>query len=206
MNMGLVASTGRHTAFDADVVFHEFMHGVSNRLVGGPLDQSSLEALQSTGLNEGCSDYVAYTINSTTVVGAWVTNRPGGIRKFRYDSDFPDDFGDLGTGRYTGEEHNIGEIWCATLMEMNRDIGEKLGVQLVVDALKLSPVNPRFLELHDSILAALDAMLNSGQLDSGEHSEARNGIWTAFAKFGMGPNARSNGASLSGIVADFTTP
>src|SRR5207247_5010090 len=34
MNMGLVTSTGRHTALDSSVVFHEFTHGLSNRLVG----------------------------------------------------------------------------------------------------------------------------------------------------------------------------
>jgi hypothetical protein len=80
-------------------------------------------------------------------------------------------FGKLGTGRYTGflpdgrrHPHPIGEIWCATLMEMNRNIGAELGVQLVVDALKLSPTNPSFLEMRDSILAALDAMLTAGEL------------------------------------------
>jgi extracellular elastinolytic metalloproteinase len=31
-------------------------------------------------------------------------------------------------------------------------------------------------------------------------------LWETFARFGMGPKARSNGASLSGIVADFETP
>jgi extracellular elastinolytic metalloproteinase len=206
MVMGLVASTGRHTAFASDVVFHEFTHGVTNRLVGGPNDESSLEAPQSRGMGEGWSDYIACTINDTTVVGSWVTNRPGGIRGFPYDSNFEDNFGDLGTGRYTGEEHAIGEIWCATLMEMNRNIGADLGVQLVVDALKLSPTNPSFLEMRASILAALDAMLTASKLSSDEHSEARSGIWTAFAKFGMGPGARSTGASLSGIVADFDTP
>src|SRR6185436_967023 len=35
MNMGLVSSTNRHTAFDSSVVFPEFTHGVTNRLVGG---------------------------------------------------------------------------------------------------------------------------------------------------------------------------
>jgi extracellular elastinolytic metalloproteinase len=207
MTMGLVATTGRHTAFDSDVVFHEFTHGVTNRLVGGPNDEASLEAPQPHGMGEGWSDYIACTINNTTVVGPWVTNRPGGIRKFAYDSDFQDNFRDLGTGRYIEEnEHDIGEIWCATLMEMNRNIGADLGVQLVVDALKLSPTNPSFLEMRDSILAALDGMLTAGKLSADEHSEARSGIWTAFAKFGMGPGARSNGASLSGIVADFDTP
>jgi extracellular elastinolytic metalloproteinase len=205
MNMGLVSSTNRHTAFDSTVVFHEFMHGVTNRLVGGPLNTQALEAAQSGGMGEGWGDYVACTINDTTVVGAWVVNRAGGIRAFPYDVNFPDDFGDVGKGRYT-EVHNIGEIWCATLLELNRQIGKALGVQLVVDALKLSPANPSFLDMRDSILSALDNKLAAGQLSSGEHSAARDGFWEAFAKFGMGPGASSNGASLSGVVADFMKP
>jgi len=205
MNMGLVTSTNRHTAFDSSVVFHEFMHGVTNRLVGGPMNIRALEAPQSGGMGEGWSDYIACTINNSTVVGVWVVNRAGGMRGFPYDSNFPDNFGDLGTGRYT-EVHNIGEIWCATLMEMNRRIGATLGMQLVVDALKLSPANPSFLDMRDSILAALDNKRAAGQLSSNEHATARRGIWETFAKFGMGPGARSNGASLSGIVADFNTP
>ena len=205
MNMGLVTSTNRHTAFDSSVVFHEFTHGVTNRLVGGPLNVRALDAPQSSGMGEGWGDYIACTINDTDVVGDWVVNRPGGIRAFRYNSSFPDHFGKLGTGRYT-EEHNIGEIWCAALMEMNRRIGKLLGVQLVVDALKLSPANPSFLDMRDAILKALDDKLSAGQLTTTQHAEARQGIWLAFAKFGMGPNARSSGASLSGIVADFTVP
>ncbi|WKZ19302.1 MAG: M36 family metallopeptidase [Candidatus Jettenia sp. CY-1] len=205
MNMGLVTSTDRHTAFDSSVVFHEFMHGVTNRLVGGPMNVSALEAPQSSGMGEGWGDYTACTINNTTVVGAWVVKKAGGIRGFPYDSNFPDTFADVGKGRYT-EEHNIGEIWCATIMEMNRKIGAILAVQLVVDALKLSPANPSFLDMRDSILTALDKKHAAGQLSSGEHSTAKNGIWSVFAKFGMGPNAKSYGASLSGIVADFKTP
>lgn len=205
MNMGLVTATGRHTAFDSSVVFHEFMHGVTNRLVGGPLDTRALDAPQSEGMGEGWGDYIACAINNTEVVGSWVVNQPLGIREFRYDSSFPDDFGNLGKGRYN-EEHNIGEIWCATLMEVNRKIGKTLAVQLVVDALKVSPANPSFLDMRDAILKTLDNKLAAGQLTAGEHGNARNGIWTAFAKFGMGPAARSNGASLTGIVPDFNKP
>ncbi len=204
MRMGLVTSTNRHTAFDSSVVFHEFMHGVTNRLVGGPMDDRALEAPQSGGMGEGWGDYIACTIDNTTVVGAWVVDDRTGIRQFPYDSNFPDDFGKLGTGRYD-EVHNIGEIWCATLMEMNRKIGVPLGVQLVVDALKLSPANPSFLDMRDAILAALSDMLEAG-LTASAHAAAQSGIWAAFAKFGMGPGARSNGASLSGIVADFNVP
>ena len=205
MNMGLVSSTNRHTAFDSSVVFHEFTHGVTNRLVGGPANDRALEAPQSGGMGEGWSDYIACTINSAKVVGDWVVNDPAGIRDFPYDNNFPDHFGKLGTGRYN-EEHNIGEIWCATLMEMNRNLGANLGVQLVVDALKLTPANPSFLDARDAILAALDALRQAGKLTSGQFDTARDGIWRAFAKFAMGPAAQSNGASLSGIVGDFNVP
>ncbi|QQS46363.1 MAG: M36 family metallopeptidase [Acidobacteriota bacterium] len=205
MNMGLVSSTNRHTAFDSSVVFHEFTHGVSNRLVGGPADDRALEAIQSGGMGEGWSDYIACSINDATVVGNWVVNDPGGIRGFPYDSNFPDHFGKLGTGRYN-QVHNIGEIWCATLMEMNRKIGKVLGLQLVVDGFKLTPANPSFLDARDAILRALEGKRSAGQITQAEYDAARKGIWEAFAKFGMGPNARSNGATLSGIVADFNVP
>lgn len=205
MNMGLVTSTNRHTAFDSSVVFHEFMHGVTNRLVGGPMNDRALEAPQSGGMGEGWGDYIACTINNSTVVGSWVVNQTDGIRGFPYTSNFPDTFAKIGTGRYD-EVHNIGEIWCAILMEVNRKIGKKLGVQLVIDALKLSPANPSFLDMRDAILAALENKLTAGQLTANEHATVRQALWSVFARFGMGPNARSNGASLSGIVADFQPP
>jgi extracellular elastinolytic metalloproteinase len=206
MRLGLFTNTGRHTALDSSVVYHEFTHGLTNRLVGGPQNASALQAPQSRGMGEGWSDYIACTVNDTTVVGAWLVDRPGGIRGFRYDG-FPDDFGDLGTGRYAGQApHPIGEIWCAALLEMNRRIGRDLGVQLVIDALKLTPANPSFLDGRDALLRALDNMRASGRLTASQHHTATRGFWRVFARFGMGPTARSDGAQLTGIVADFTMP
>jgi extracellular elastinolytic metalloproteinase len=169
------------------------------------MDARALEDPQSGGMGEGWGDYFACSIIGATVVGDWVTNRQGGIRTFPYDSNFPDDFSDLGTGRYS-QVHNIGEIWCATLMEVNRAIGRELAMQLVVDALKLSPTNPSFLDMRDAMLAALDDKRDAGQLSAQEHARARDGIWAVFARFGMGPNASSNGAALTGIMADFNPP
>jgi extracellular elastinolytic metalloproteinase len=125
---GAVTSTNRHTAMDSSVVFHEYTHGLTNRLVGGPMNDAALDAPQSSGMGEGWSDYVACTINNTEVVGDWVVNNPDGIREFHYDSNFPDNFGNIGTGRYD-EEHNIGEIWCAILMEMKQKVGKELSLQ-----------------------------------------------------------------------------
>jgi extracellular elastinolytic metalloproteinase len=220
MNMGLVTTTGRHTAFDASVVFHEYTHGVTNRLVGGPSNTHALDAPQSKGMGEGWGDYIACTITGRPVVAAWVVNIPNGIRAFRYDDSFPaatDNFGSLGSGRYTASApHNIGEIWCATLMQMNRNLralsgplsgaglsGDKLGLQLVVDALKLAPANPSFLDMRDAILAALAAKQAAGQLGATPPESVRGVVLKAFEKYGMGLQARSNGALLTGIVPDF---
>ena len=52
MHMGLFTSTNRHTAFDSTVVFHEFTHGISNRLVGGPMNTSALNAPQSGSMGK----------------------------------------------------------------------------------------------------------------------------------------------------------
>ena len=116
-------------------------------------------------MGEGWGDYIACSINQNDTVGSWVTGRSLGIRGFRYDSNFPDHFGNIGTGRYD-QVHNIGEIWCATLLDMNRRIGAVLGLQLVVDALKLSPASPGFLDMRDAILAALDNRLAANIIDA----------------------------------------
>jgi extracellular elastinolytic metalloproteinase len=205
MRMGLVQSTNRHTAFDSSVVFHEFMHGVTNRLVGGPQNSRALDEPQSGGMGEGWGDYIACTINDSTVVGSWVVNRPVGIRRHAYDDSFPGKFGDIGSAQYR-EVHDIGEIWAAMLLALNRRLGKTLTLQLVVDALKLSPANPSFLQMRDAILAALNAKGQSGQLTASQVRSHTAAAWEVFARYGMGTGARSTGASLTGIVGDDTTP
>lgn len=206
-----VNSNGRHSALDAGVVIHEFGHGVTHRLVGGPADSRALDDRQSEGMGEGWSDYFACQALGIDVLGAWLVNQPGGIRKFRYDESFPaatDNFGKLGKGRYSGPRcaHAIGEIWAATLMDMTRRVGRPLGLRLVINALKLSGSNPSFLSMRDSILVAAGVLVEAGELDEEELEPTRAAIWAAFATFGMGPGASCRGATLKDIVADFATP
>jgi hypothetical protein len=79
---------------------------------------------------------------------------------------------------------------------------------VVVDALKLTPANPSFIDARDAILRAAGDMLTSVNkpLSQEAYDRANAGIWAAFAKFGVGTEARSNGASLSGIVPSFKVP
>jgi extracellular elastinolytic metalloproteinase len=127
MVLGRSRATGRPTALDADVVLHEYVHGVTTRLVGGLGNPSSLEPVQSAALGEGWSDYFALTLQNhlhgtdRTRLGTWSTGTPEGLRVHAYDEDFPDHFGHLGTGRYD-EAHAIGEIWAAALVQAHREL------------------------------------------------------------------------------------
>ena len=205
LNMGPVTSTQRHTALDASIAFHEYTHGLTNRLVGGPSDSASLEAPQSAGLSEGWSDYVACYLTDSEVIGAWVSGKAGGVRGFPYTSGFPATYADIGRGRYV-EPHAIGEIWCALLMELGRAVDAGLVLQLVVDSLKLAPANPSFTVMRDCTLAALDHKMSADGVDVGAHERAVRAAWKVFARFGLGPGAGSAASTLTGVVADFQTP
>ena len=205
MKLGLVQDTGRHTALDASVVFHEATHGLTTRLIGGALDNQSLEQPQSAGMSEGWSDFVSCQLLGSTVVGAWVVNKPGGIRGFPYDAAFPGTFADLGTGRYT-EMHAIGEIWCAALMAVARAIGKQRALQLMVDSVKVTPSNPAFTDARDAMFTALDHDLASGSISQLQHDSEETQMWQAFARAGLGPAASSAGATLQSVSADFQAP
>lgn len=227
MNMGLVRSGGRerHTANDADVVFHEFVHGVTNRLVGGLFDANGLQEEQSQAMGEGWGDYFALTTRNFShsdervVTGSWVVGRPEGIRQRPYDSRYPGSFGDIGKGpgEISGagnedltyqEVHDVGEIWCAALMEVTRKVSAALGDkkrgyrltwQAVVDGLKLTPKDPSFLMARDAVLSAFKAMRNErGPLTAEEYEQVRGAAWSAFARFGMGFDAFCPNASFFG--------
>lgn len=98
------------------------------------------------------------------------------------------------SGNGATEVHNLGEIWCMTLLEMRAklitrlgfDVGNQRSLQLVTDGMKLDPVNPNMLQGRDAILAA-DCAGFGGQdeLD----------IWAGFATRGMGFSARQNSAT-----------
>jgi uncharacterized repeat protein (TIGR01451 family) len=90
----------RDAAFDAEVVLHEYTHGLSNRRVGGG---TGLDSLQSRGLGEGWSDFYALTLlsepgddpNATYAAGAYASYQLGGlqenyyygIRRYPYSTD-----------------------------------------------------------------------------------------------------------------------
>src|SRR5206468_9470471 len=113
------------------------------------------------------------------------------------------------------DEHTTGEIWCAALMMMTRQIrhglnqdvdGYRLAWQVVVDGLKLTPANPSFLQARDAILLALKDLRDQHRISESTHQLALRAAWKAFANFGMGIDASSGDAGVDGIVAGTGRP
>jgi hypothetical protein len=222
---------------DAEVVCHEYTHGLSNRLVGGGV---GIYQLQPAGMGEGWSDFYALSLlsqpgddpNACYPEGGYVTYQLGGltenyyygIRRYPYSTDLnknPLTFKDIDPTQadphagvpispiaypVADEVHNMGEVWCVTLWGARALLVEKLGgaegnrmmLQLTTDAMKLSPANPTYIESRDAILAADEVLTGA---------DNRNELWIAFARRGMGVNAKAPPADTTiGVVEDYTLP
>ncbi len=176
-------------AFSRDIIVHEYSHGVSCRLVGGPTSTCTLFGTQSGALGEGWSDWFAAHTGEDPVFGEYLTGKPLiGLRKYAINQN-PLTYGDLCS---TGcQVHRDGEIWSATLWDIRQNLidtyGDTLGraraEQVILDGLTFTPANPSMLDARDGILAADQA---SGEMD-------KDLLWEVFACRGMGMLANSNG-------------
>ncbi|MET0647513.1 MAG: M36 family metallopeptidase, partial [Pyrinomonadaceae bacterium] len=112
------------------------------------------------------------------------------------------------------EVHNTGEVWALTLWEVRSRIiaanagdvptGNQKTLQIVTDAMKLTPVNPTYEDARDALIDA-DCATNAC---ANEQS-----IWDGFADRGLGYGARSSSAygfapiaTHQGIVESFAAP
>jgi Zn-dependent metalloprotease len=172
----------RDSSVDGDVVFHEYGHGISNRLIGN--GGTGLSGTQSGAMGEGWSDYWAITLNNDGAVGEYVVNNTIGIRRAAYTvpaATIHDSYADVGNQGF--EVHNDGEIWAATLWDLRTQLGAATTDRLVLNGMKFTPTSPSFLNARDGILSA-DQNLNAGV--------NRCAIWTVFARHGMGVSAVGN--------------
>lgn len=206
-------------SLDNGIIAHEFGHGVSNRLTGGPAQAGCLSNAEQMG--EGWSDFLALV---TTVkdgdtgaksrgVGTYVfrqTTDGLGIRKYPYSTDLnvsPQTYEDL-VG--ITDEHASGEIWADMLWELYWKMVAKYGydsdfifgtggnnkaIRLVMDGMRLQSCSPGFIDGRDAILAA--DVLNYVGVNQCL-------IWEAFAKRGLGFSAnQGNSNNLNDGKAGF---
>jgi hypothetical protein len=185
----------RDSGQDGDVVLHEYGHGISNRLVGGPANTSCLGGTQAGAMGEGWSDYWAATFYGNGVIGEYVTNNlTRGIRRAAYTvpaNAVHDSYADLGVGGF--EVHSDGEVWAATLWDLRQTLGAAIADRLVLQGMKFTPCSPSFLNARDGILMA-DQNLNGGA--------NRCDIWRVFARHGMGVSAQGNNGTTHVAATD----
>ncbi len=226
MQMYLWTSTTpkRDGDLDAGIIAHEYGHGISNRLVGGPSNVNCLNNAEQMG--EGWSDFfgLMMTMKSGDTrtagrgIGTYVLGQPTtglGIRPAPYSTSFAvNDFTYVDTRNPSYQYvHDIGFIWCTMLWEMTWDLidqygfdpdlyngtgGNNMAMQLVIDGLKLTACSPGFVDGRDAILQA-DAQNYGGA--------NQNLIWAAFARRGLGYSA-SQGSSnnLNDQIEAFNLP
>ncbi|HVQ37626.1 MAG TPA: M36 family metallopeptidase, partial [Pyrinomonadaceae bacterium] len=186
----------RDSSVDGDVVFHEYGHGISNRLIGN--GSTALSGTQSGAMGEGWSDYWATTINNDGVMGEYVTNNStNGIRRAAYTvpaNTVHDSYADVCAGGC--QVHRDGEVWAATLWDLRTQLGANLTNNLVLNGMKFTPNRPSFLNARDGILQA-DQSMNA--------SANRCAIWTVFARHGMGLSAVGNDGTTHTAATDLPT-
>ncbi len=196
-----------------DVIVHEYGHGVTNRMTGGPANVGALNTLQSGGLGEGWSDYFGLHVlqresdlpGDAYPVGTYLMGpnplTDTGIRRFPYSFDMsinPLTFADYngGGGAIPNDEiHNSGEIWAQALWDLqwllvekygfDPDLYEGTGGNNLAFQLVMSGIS---LQVDNpSFLEARDAILRADFIENQgvNHKE----IWEAFARRGMGFSA-----------------
>ena len=210
LNVRLATELLRDGDLDNGIIAHEYGHGVSIRLSGGPSNVGCLSLAQPRGMGEGWGDWWGLALTALATdqgpdargIGAYALgegpNGPG-IRNFPYSTDLLVNPQTLSSIDGTNQPHGVGEIWAAALWEMywvlvgehgfDPDLyagpgGNNLALQLVMDALKLQGCEPTFLEARDAIFEA-DLVANAGANDCL--------LWQAFAKRGMGEDADDTG-------------
>ena len=216
-----VTRVDRDSDLDNGIIAHEYGHGISNRLIGGPNNVSCLTGNERAG--EGWSDFwtlvlsakPAQTGDQSRGIGTYTSFEPSdgnGIRNFPYSTDLainPQTYSGIAG---TNVPHGVGEIWMSMVWEVYWEMVQEYGfdpdfyggdggnnrtIQLVIDSMKLQPCGPTFID-------ARDAMLMADQTNYGGANQCR--IWRGFAKRGLGLSASTASTGVGDEVEAFDLP
>ncbi|MGE3179560.1 MAG: M36 family metallopeptidase [Vicinamibacterales bacterium] len=170
-----IAPLQRDGSLDSDIVFHEYCHGLTWRMIG------SMSGALPGAVGEGMSDVCALLMNGDDRVGEYSASELDGIRRFRY-AGYPNTYADV-TG---AEVHDDGEIYAAIGWRMwenfagaGRTVHELF--TYLVQGMNFTPAGPYFEDMRDGILEAIPLT----------EPEARCLVWDAFADYGVGVGARA---------------
>jgi extracellular elastinolytic metalloproteinase len=177
-------------SLDSDVVFHEYGHGLTWRMIGG------MSGPMAGAVGEGASDGVALLMNAGDRIGEYSSGDANGIRRHPY-AGYPNTYADV-----TGSEvHDDGEVFAAIVYDLKdaftlANLPTSTLFAYYVDGMNYIPATPAFEHMRDG-------MLQSAVNDSVSSCL----IWRSFAKFGVGVGARATvrGSRVS-VTESFNVP
>ena len=140
--LSAAGTLNRDSDLDNGVIIHEYGHGISNRLTGGPSTTTCLQNQEQMG--EGWSDWFALSLTSTSDdtattprgIGAYVNFQGpegAGIRPTPYSTDMGINgrtYGSLVTEVPAGiltVPHGVGYVWATMLWEVYWNLVDKHG-------------------------------------------------------------------------------
>jgi extracellular elastinolytic metalloproteinase len=197
---------------DNGIIAHEYTHGISTRLTGGPSNSNCLRNTCQTANNcfeqmgEGWSDF--YALALTTKVGdtgeklrgmgTFVVGQPTtatGIRRYPYSTDMavnPLTYDDIITAV---APHGIGTVWCSMLWDLYWSLVKKYGWSADVFnggkgnniAIQLVMDGFKLQPCDPGFVDGRNAILKADQLRYNGANQCL--IWEAFAKRGLGFSA-----------------
>ena len=213
---------------DNGVIAHEYYHGVSERLVGGPQTIGCLNNIHydtdrvaddGEQMGEGWSDFFAlYMTTSPKDLGqdsrgiATYLLREGpqgkGIRSFPYSTDIeqsPYKYEDIWTATIP---HGVGAVWNAILWDIYWEMVDLYGFDANLingmggnnRALTLITEALKITPCNPGFIDGRDALLTTDKLLNGSAHECL--LWKIFAKRGIGYESTQGNPSL---IADGTT-
>lgn len=164
----------RDGALDSDIIYHEYGHGLTWRIVG------DMSGMLAGALGEGMSDALAIILNDQDTVAEYANNNVLGVRRAPYEG-YPYTYKDV-QGKSV---HSDGEVFAAAMWRLHRlwqdnALERSLLLDLIVDGLNYTPSQPSFESMRDGLLVAVD---------EGETQQTCL-IWEAFAKYGMGVGSK----------------
>jgi hypothetical protein len=180
---------------DSDIVYHEYGHGLTWRMIG------SMSGPLSGAIGEGMADVLAVILNNDDAVGEYSERNTSGIRSSRYGT-FPRSYGAVNG---TNGVHYDGEVYGAIGWNLFKQYEARLGLtsaaqdQLLkdlVNGMNYTPARPTYEQMRDGVL----------QATAGTDRQCM--VWTAFAKFGVGQGAKgvANTDGTATITESFTNP
>ncbi|MFK8101342.1 MAG: T9SS-dependent M36 family metallopeptidase [Saprospiraceae bacterium] len=197
--------------FDNGIVCHEYGHGISGRMTGGPNSPGCLNNAEQMG--EGWSDWfgmiltiepgdVGSKIRGMGTFAAAQSITGNGIRPAPYSTSFDINnytYGNSNDGNIS-QPHGVGFIWATAIWDLtwalidqdgyDADLytgtgGNNIAMTLVMEGIKMQPCNPGMIDGRDAILLADQEIYNGANQCL---------IWEVFARRGFGASASQGSA------------